>query len=87
MEVCGLGIVLICIKGIKDYVLAWAGIAPPAYPQCFGPKQLDWPGPIMRNIIDAQNRAARIRAFGMRVDELLEENEAIFKRRHRPSPD
>src|ERR1019366_10693630 len=48
MELVGLGIVLLCIKGIKDYVLAWAGIAPPDYSRWFGPKQIDIDSPFMK---------------------------------------
>jgi hypothetical protein len=83
MEVCGLGIVLICIKGTKDYVLAWAGIAPPDYSRWFGPKQLRVVNSAMFDIIEAQQRAERIRRRGIRVDEMLEENEAKFERRQR----
>ena len=37
--------------------------------------------PDMRLILDAQYRATRIRERGMRVDQLLAENEAIFLRK------
>jgi hypothetical protein len=83
MELVGLGIVLLCIRGIKDYVLAWAGFAPPDYSRWFGPKQIDVGSSNMRRIRDAQERAARIRERGIRLDEMLEENEAKFERHQR----
>jgi hypothetical protein len=78
MKVLLLSAVLISVKDVKNYLLAWVGIAPPDYEKCFGPKQLDVGSPHMRLILDAQQRAARIRERGIRVHQLLAENEAAF---------
>jgi len=85
--VFGLGIGLVFVRAVTNWVLAWAGIAPPDYDRWFGPKQIPLDDPRMKAIIDAQQRGERIRQRGVRVDEMLEENEAKFKRRHRPTLD
>jgi hypothetical protein len=82
LKVLLLSIVLISIRWMKDQVLAWMEIAPPNYEKWFRPKQIEVHGdPDIRLIVDAQYRATRIRERGMRVDQLLAENEAIFLRR------
>jgi len=71
---------LLAIRGIKDQFVAWAGVAPPNYAKWFGAKQIDVASPRMSLIRDAQSRAGRMKDRGIRVDELLEENEARFER-------
>jgi len=76
-----LSVILLSVKSIKDEVLAWAGIAPPDYLKWFGPHQEPAGIPGMQVIIDAQQRGTRIFQRGIRVDQLLAENEAIFQRK------
>jgi hypothetical protein len=78
-----LAIGLLMTAEIKDWLIAWFGIAPPDHSKWFGPKQLPPVVPSMDAIIEAQGRAGRIRARGYFVDELLNENEARFKRNTR----
>ena len=74
-----LGVVLTLVKGAKDHLLAWMGIAPPDE-KWLGPKQIDMAGidPTMDLILHMQHRATRIRKHGIRVNQLLAENEAFF---------
>jgi hypothetical protein len=86
LKVLLLSIALFSVKWAKDEILAWMGIAPPDQKwideKLFG-KQLDMAGidPTMDLIIQMQYRATRIRQRGIRVDQLLVENEAIFRRK------
>src|SRR5713101_5036222 len=76
------GVVLSSAGCAKDQILAWAGIAPPEHEKWLGPKQIGMAGidPTMDLILHMQYRATRIRKRGIRVDQLLAENEAIFLR-------
>jgi hypothetical protein len=85
LEVFGLGVGLISIRAITNWVSAWAGIAPPDYGRWFGQKQMPINDPDMKAIQDAQQRAERIRRRGIKVDEMLEENKSKFERRHPPT--
>lgn len=81
-----LGIVLILTKTVKDELLAWMGIAPPDEKWVDEailrkPKQEASILPSMDLIRITQNRGERIRERGIRVDQLLAENEAFFRRR------
>jgi len=87
LEVFGLGLGLISIRAITNWVLALAGIAPPDYSRWFGPKQEESVLSNMKPILDSQQRAERIRKRGIRVDEMLEENKAKFERHYRPTLD
>ncbi|HYW65874.1 MAG TPA: hypothetical protein VFB10_04155 [Candidatus Dormibacteraeota bacterium] len=78
-----LSVILMFISTIKDEVFAWAGIAPPDHFKWFGPRQEPSRSPGMDVILNAQNRGSRILARGIRVARLLDENEAIFRRRQR----
>lgn len=80
-KVLFLSVILLSVRSIKDEVLAWAGIAPPDYLKWFGPHQEPCGLPGMQVIIDAQQRGTRISHRGIRVDQLLAENEAIFQRK------
>jgi len=77
------GVVLSSAGCAKDQILAWAGIAPPDHEKWLGPKQIGMAGidPTMDLILHMQYRATRIRKRGIRVDQLLAENEAIFLRK------
>lgn len=80
-KVLVIGIAFLSIRWMKDAMFAWIGAAPPNYASRLGPKQLDVGiEPDMRLILDAQSRAMRIRERGIRVDQLLAENEARFQR-------
>ena len=85
LKVLLLSIALFSVKWAKDEILAWMGIAPPNDKEWFGPKQIDLAGfdPTMDLILAEQQRATRIRKRGIRVDQLLAENEAIFLRKQR----
>jgi hypothetical protein len=87
LEVFLLSIGLLSIRRIKNEVLAWAGVAPPDHNRWFGPKQEESVLTEMKPILDAQQRAERIRGRGIRVEEMLEENKAKFERHHRPTLD
>jgi hypothetical protein len=83
LKVLLLGLVLISVTWIKDHVPARIDIAPPDYGKWLGKKQSEVGSPEMRLILDAQQRAARIRERGIQVDKLLAENEAIFLRKQK----
>jgi hypothetical protein len=76
-----LAIALLGIRYVKDAFLSWAGIAPPDYSKWSKPGRSTTILPDMAEIMEAQERANRIRERGVLVEKLLGENAARFERK------